>query len=291
MQARAPSQHRPPRPPTDAAPRLGLALLGDPATWVRRHLTMLAAAELLTHVAGRLPGALGYATACLLLLNHQLALEVTWRRPGTLPAHAGPRGWPVPSPVFLLLGIVALGRLTSLTTNGFSTVWFGGYAFASLPLALALRRFTRLTGWRPAQTWGDPSWRQARITAAAVPLALLGVLTSRPRPVLDWWDLNWQLWAVVGLFAASGVVDEVLYQAVLRPFLGTLMGTSGAASCVFLYAVTHGDVEPGLLAAMLAATVVFRVGVERTGLLVGACTGHALFNVLVVLVLPYWLPH
>jgi hypothetical protein len=31
--------------------------------------------------------------------------------------------------------------------------------------------------------------------------------------------------------------------------------------------------------------------VRRTGLIVGACTGRALLNVLVVMILPYWLPH
>ena len=42
---------------------------------------------------------------------------------------------------------------------------------------------------------------------------------------------------------------------------------------------------------MVAANVVFGIAVRRTGLLVGACTGRALFNVLIVLVLPFWLPH
>ena len=114
---------------------------------------------------------------------------------------------------------------------------------------------------------------------------------SYPRPALDWWDLSWRLWALVVLFAASGVLDEIFYQAVVRPSLGDAMGTSGAAGCAFLYAVTHADVELGLLLAMVAANVLFGVAVRRTGLLVGACTGRALLNVLIVFVLPYWLPH
>jgi hypothetical protein len=270
-------------------PSLGIGLLGLPAPWVRRHLALLAVAELVVHLWGRLPGALVYAVVCLLLLNHQMARDVAWGTSG-----AGDRGdhpRVAPSPIFLVLSMVALTRIASLATSGFSTMWFGGFAFAALPGALALLQFSRLVGTRPTTALGNPSWRQALVAAVAIPLALVGVLMSYPRPALDWWDLSWQLWALVVLFAASGVLDEIFYQAVVRPSLGDAMGTSGAAGCAFLYAVTHADVELGLLLAMVAANVMFGMAVRRTGLLVGACTGRALLNVAIVFVLPYWLPH
>jgi hypothetical protein len=275
-----------------SGPSLSIGLLGQPASWVRRYLAVLAAAELVVHVWGRLPGTFAYGLACLLLVNHQMARDVVWAPSGALERNAdGDDGRIAPSPIFLLLSIVALMRVASLATSGFSTTWFGGFAFAAVPGALALLRFSRLCGVRPTRSWGNPSWQQGLVAAAAVPLAFVGVLGSHPRPELDWWDLSWQFWAMVVLFAASGVLDEIFYQAVLRPALGDVMGTSGVAASAFLYAITHADIQPSILFALVAANVVFAAAVRRTGLLVGACTGRALLNVLIVLVLPYWLPH
>jgi hypothetical protein len=292
MQVRALSPSGSQGVPEATDPSLGIGLLGQPATWVRRHLALLAAAELVVHLWGRLPGALAYAVVCLLLLNHQMVRDVAWGSSAAVDREdQGLISRAAPSPVFLVLSIVALTRVASLATGGFSTTWFGGFAFAGAALWVALQRFSRLCGAQPMRAWGDPSWQQALVALAAVPLALAGVLASHPRPALDWWDLSWQFWAMVFLFAASGVLDEILYQAIVRPSLGAVMGTSGAAGSAFLYAITHADVELGLLFAMVAANVVFGLAVRRTGLLVGACTGHALFNVLIVLALPYWLPH
>ncbi|MEP6664964.1 MAG: CPBP family glutamic-type intramembrane protease [Nocardioidaceae bacterium] len=291
MQVRALSPSRSQSVTVTTGP-FGTGMLGQPATWVRRHLALLATAELVVHLWGRLPGALAYAFACLLLLNHQMVRDVAWGSSGAVDREGhGVQSRAAPSPIFLVLSIVALTRVASLATGGFSTTWFGGFAFASVPAWFALRRFCRLCGAQPIRAWGDPSWQQALIAVAAVPLALAGVLMSHPRPALDWWDLSWQFWAMVFLFAASGVFDEIFYQAVVRPSLGDVMGTSGAAGCAFLYAITHADVELGLLLAMVVANVLFGLAVRRTGLLVGACTGRALFNVLIVLALPFWLPH
>jgi hypothetical protein len=292
MQVRALSLSRSPSVTETTGPSVVIGLLGQPSSWVRRHIAFLAAAELVVHLWGRLPGALAYAVVCLLLLNHQMVRDFAWgsgvavdREPQGVDSRAAP------SPIFLVLSIVALTRVASLATGGFSATWFGGFAFASVTVGLALRRFSRLCGAQPLRAWGDPSWQQALVAAAAVPLALVGVLASHPRPALDWWDLTWQFWAMVFLFAASGVLDEMFYQAVVCPSLGDIMGTSGAAGCASLYAVTHADAQLGLLLSMVAANVVFGIAVRRTGLLVGACTGRALFNVLIVLVLPFWLPH
>lgn len=275
--------------PESSRPSLGIRLLGQPASWVRRYLAFFAVAELVVHLWGRLPGALVFGVACLLLLNHQMARDVVWGPSAAV--EDGDSGRITPSPIFLLLSIVALMRIASLATSGFSTTWFGGFAFAAIPGALALLKFSRLCGARPTRAWGNPSWQQGLVAAAAVPLALAGVLGSHPRPELDWWDLSWQLWAMVLLFAASGVLDEIFYQAVLRPSLGDVMGTSGVAASAFLYAITHAEVQPGILLALIAANVVFAAAVRRTGQLVGPCAGRALLNVLIVLVLPYWLPH
>jgi hypothetical protein len=292
MQVRALSLSRSQSVTQTTGRSVGTGLLGQPATWVRRHLALLTAAELVFHLWGRLPGALAYAVVCLLLLNHQMVRDFAWGSSVAVDREdQGPTSRAAPSPIFLVLSIVALTRVASLATGGFSTTWFGGFAFASIPMALALRRFSRLCGAQPLRAWGNPSWQQALVAAAAVPLALVGVLASHPRPALDWWDLTWQFWVMVCLFAASGVLDEMFYQAVVGPSLGDVMGTSGAVGCAFLYAVTHADAELGVLLAMVAANVVFGLAVRRTGLLVGACTGRALLNVLIVLILPYWLPH
>jgi hypothetical protein len=293
MQVRAPSVSQLEALPAPTHASLGTGLLGRPASWVRRDIAILGAAEVVVHVWGRLPGGVVYGVACLLLLNQQMARDVVWGPIGDRDRGQDVRGTSgfSPTPIFLLLGIVALMRIASLATGGFSTTWFGGFAFAALPGALALMRFSRLCGARPTRAWGDPSRRQALVAAAAVPLGLGAVLASEPRPALDWWDLSWQFWVIVFLFAASGVFDEIFYQAVLRPALGEVMGTSGVAASAFLYAVTHADVELGILLALVAANVVFSISVRRTGLIVGACTGRALLNVLVVMILPYWLPH
>jgi hypothetical protein len=276
----------------DAAdPSRGIGSVGEPATWIRRYMALLSTAELVVHLFGRLPGALVYALVSLLLLNHQLARDVVWGtnrvpRPRAVPD----RPLLVPSPIYLVLSIVALTRMASLATSDFSTTWFGGFAFASIPTALALRRFSRLSGGGlPA--WGKASWRQALVAIAALPLALVGVLASHPRPTLDWWDLSWQFWTMLAMFALSGCFDEILYQGIVRPALGDAMGTSGAAGCAFLYALTHADVELGVLVALVAANVVFGLAVQRTRMLVGACAGRVLLNVLIVFALPYWLPH
>lgn len=292
IQTRVLSPSRPQGVPGPEQRGLGTWLIGQPATWTRRHLALLAVAEVVVHLWGRLPGALMYGVVCLLLVNHQIVRDVAWG-PDERVDHGNvvmPERAP-PSPIFLIIGVAALMRVASLATGDFSTTWFGGFAFAALPGALALVRLGRLSGTRPLIAWGDPSRQQALVVAAAVPLGLVAVLASFPRPELDWWDLNWQLFVMVGLFATSGVLDEILYQTILRPALGEVMGTSGVAASAFLYAVTHTDVELGALAVLVAANLVFGLAVRRTGLLVGACTGHALLNILVVLVLPYWLPH
>jgi hypothetical protein len=292
MQVRVLSTSRSQTVTEATGPAMGISLLGQPTAWVRRHLALLAAAELVVHLWGRLPGALAYAVACFLLLNHQMVRDVAWGSSDVVDGlEVGAHSRVTPSPIFLVLSIVALTRVASLATGGFSTTWFGGFAFAGVVLWVALLRVSRLCGTQPMRAWGGPSWQQALVALAAVPLALAGVLASRPRPALDWWDLSWQFWVMVVLFAASGVLDEIFYQAVVRPTIGDVMGTSGAVGCAFLYAVTHGDVGLGLLLAMVAANLVFGVAVRRTGLLVGACTGRALFNVLIVMALPYWLPH
>lgn len=279
------------RPQDAADPSHGIGSVGEPATWIRRYMALLSTAELVVHLFGRLPGALVYALVSLLLLNHQLARDVVW---GTnrvaRPRAVHDRPLLVPSPIYLVLSIVALTRMASLATSDFSTTWFGGFAFASIPTALALRRFSRLSGGSlPA--WGKASWRQALVAIVALPLALVGVLASHPRPTLDWWDLSWQFWAMLAMFALSGCLDEILYQGIVRPALGDAMGTSGAAGCAFLYALTHADVELGVLVALVAANVVFGLAVQRTRMLVGACAGRVLLNVLIVFALPYWLPH
>jgi hypothetical protein len=276
-----------------ADPSRGIGSVGEPATWIRRYVALLSTAELVVHLFGRLPGALVYALVSLLLLNHQLARDVVWgtNRVGG-PRALGDRPLLVPSPIYLVLSIVALTRMASLATSDFSTTWFGGFAFASIPTALALRRFARLSGGvLPAGAWGKASWRQALVAIAALPLALVGVLASHPRPTLDWWDLSWQYWAMLALFGLSGCLDEIFYQGIVRPALGDAMGTSGAAGCAFLYALTHADVELGVLFALVAANAVFGLAVQRTRMLVGACAGRVLLNVLIVFALPYWLPH
>jgi hypothetical protein len=229
---------------------------------------------------------------CLVLINHQMVRDVAWGTSAAVDREdQDAQARTSPTPIFLVLSIVALTRIASLATSGFSTTWFGGFALASIPVALALLRFSQLCGVQPTRARGHLSAQQALVAAIAIPLALVGVLASNPRPALDWWDLSWQLWAMVFLFAASGVLDEIFYQAIVSPTLGAVMGTSGAAGSALLYAITHADVELGLLLAMVAANVMFGMTVRRTGLLVGACTGRALFNVLIVFVLPYWLPH
>jgi hypothetical protein len=292
MQVRALSSSRSPGVPDTTGALLGIGFVGQPATWVRRHLALLASAELVVHLWGRLPGALAYSVVCLLLLNHQMTRD---RALGTSAAvDRDDQDAPVraaPSPIFLVLSIVALARIASLATSDFSTTWFGGFAFASVPVALAVLRFSRLCGAPPTLAWRSPSWQQALVVLVAVPVALVGVLASHPRPFLHPWDLSWQFWVMLCLFAASGVVDEIFYQAVVRPSLGEVMGTSGAVGSAFLYAVTHADVELGLLLAMVAANVVFGMVVRRTGVLASACAGRALLNVLIVFALPYWLPH
>ena len=57
---------------------VGVGLLGQPATWVRRHLALRSAAELVFHLWNHLPGALAYAVVCLLLLNHQMVRDLAW---------------------------------------------------------------------------------------------------------------------------------------------------------------------------------------------------------------------
>jgi Type II CAAX prenyl endopeptidase Rce1-like len=270
-----------------AASRLGRALLGDQAVWVRRYLALLLAIEVIVRIWGSLPGSVLYALVVLLLVNHQLVVDAAWDNGWT----TGPTGVRELRPVFLVLSLAAVARLSALAMDRIPDVWFGGYGLAVLPMSVALWWLPRVRGRASSLPWGVLNRRQAGVALIGVPLALGGFLVTWPRAELDWWDLTWQLWLAVGLFALSGAVDEWFFQGFVRGSLGSALGTSGAGASALLYAICHGNIALGALAALVLANIVFGVLARRTGSLVGACLGHALLNVLLVFVLPYISPH
>jgi membrane protease YdiL (CAAX protease family) len=275
------------RPDIQTANRLGRALLGDQAVWVRRYLALLLVVEVIIRIWGSLPGSVLYALVVLLLVNHQLVVDAAWGNGWT----TGQTGLRDLRPVFLVLSLTAIARLSALAMDRIPDVWFGGYGLAVLPMSVALWWLPRVRGLSSSLPWGVLNRRQAAVALVGVPLALGGFLATRPRAELDWWDLTWQLWLAVGLFALSGALEEWFFQGFVRGALGSALGTSGAGASALLYASCHGNIALGALAALVLANIVFGVLARRTGSLVGACLGHALLNVLLAFVLPYIWPH
>jgi CAAX prenyl protease-like protein len=276
------------RPPQEGrGSGLERALLGNQAVWIRRYLALLVIVELTARVWGSLPGAAFYAAVALLLVNHQLIADAAW---GNAPTAVAPEV-PAFRPVFLILAVAVVARLSALALGGVLNVWFGAYGLAALPMLVAVWRLRSVRDLPSSLPWGLPNGRQASVALAGVPLALAGFLAARPRSELDWWDLTWQLWLSVAVFALAGAVDEIVYQGFVRGALGSAFGTSGAGASAILYAVCHADVGLTPLAALVLANIGFGLLARRTGSLVGACIGHAALNVLLVLALPYCWPH
>lgn len=268
-----------------SASGISRGLLGDQHVWVRRYFAILVVVELIVRIWGSLPGSVLYAVVVLLLVNHQLIVDTAWRT--STEAQTGVREL---TPVFLVLAVAAVARLSALAMSGVLDVWFGGYGLAALPMSVALWRLRGVRGLPSSLSWGVPNGRQAAVALVCVPLALSGFLASRSRPELDWWDLTWQLWLSVALFGLAGAVDEWFYQGFVRGALGATFGTSGAGASALLYAICHGDIGLAALSTLVLANVIFGILARRTGSLVGACAGHAALNVLLVLVLPFWWP-
>ena len=260
------------------------AMVDQPGAWVWRYLLAFGATEVAGLLFGRAAGSVLYAVLCFTLINHHLALVLGWG------PDSGPRTALGRPPVLLVLAVLAASRLGAMSTAVFDPAWYGGYAVAAIPLAAGLIYLHR-TDPAARPHLGRLDNRQAGIAALGVPLAALAFAATMPRTELDHWDLGAAVYLGVALFALGGAAEELLYRGLLQPLFGHLLGTSGILPTTLLYAATHADLNPGTLVVLVGANVAFGQQARRTGSLTGVCIAHAVLNVLLALVLPYWWPH
>lgn len=260
-----------------------------PARWLQGYVLAFLVAEVAGLLLGPVVGSVLYAGICFTLINHYLTRVLA----AGSPRDAGPRAGLV-LPVLLVLGLVAASRLAAMSTVVLEPAWYGGYAFAAIPLVAGLLYLHRTRGAFDLGDWpalGRPDRHQVAIAALGVPLAALAFAAGLTRPELDWWDLGWAIYLGVPLFALSGAAEELLYRGLLQPMLGRLLGTSGIVAATVVYTITHADIDPGTLIILVGANIAFGQLVRRTGSLTGVCAAHAVLNVVLGLVLPYWWPH
>ena len=259
-------------------------MMEQPGAWVWRYLLAFFAVEVAGLLFGRGTCSALYAVLCFALINHHLALVLGWG------PDSGPRAALARPPVLLVLVVLAASRLGAMSTAWFDPAWYGGYAVAAVLLAAGLFYLHRThLGARPLL--GRLDNHQVRIAALGLPLAALAFAVTSPRTELDHWDMGTAVYLGVTLFALGGVAEELLYRGLLQPLFGSLLGTSGILATTVLYAVTHADLDPGTLVVLVGASVAFGQLVRRTGSLTGVCVAHAVLNVFLALVLPYWWPH
>ena len=221
-------------------------------------------AEALVLTGSFVLGALLHALLVLALLNHHLALR---EREGK------------PADALLALALVPVLRLASLAMAEDDMGRVTRQLVVGVPLLVAaataatlLRRPTRIAFLRPRSFVS-----QAALALLGLPLADLALRYADPDAALDDAGRVRLALTAVGFVVLVGYAEELIFRGVLQESLRAVVGPLTIPLATLLFAAVYASVRPlELLAAIVAAGLVFAFLVEWTGSVVGPGIAHGI---------------
>jgi len=238
----------------------------------------LGGCEVAYRLAGALWGAVCFAALFLALV--QVAAFVG-RRAGTRRELAA---------LVIVASMVPLDRLLVLSVPTVSYLRLYPNALWVVPMGLTAVYAYRswwLPGVRPKLVPG-PGWApragQAAMVAAGAELGVFAAYTlpyAGPHVLLH---QDTAKWAGAALFALAGAVEELAWRGTLQRVAADAAGPLGAVACFAASAyVAVAWMGPGPAAPVIVFSGLATVVVYRTRCLAGAAAGHALLNLLLVI--------
>jgi len=238
----------------------------------------LGGCETAYRLAGALWGAVCFAALFLALVQ---VAAFAGRRKGTRRELA---------PLVIAASMVPLDRLLVLSVPAVSYLRLYPNALWVVPMGLTAVYAYRswwLPGVRPkllpSPGWG-PLAGQAAMVAAGAELGVFAAYTlPHPGPhVLLHQDTA--KWAGAALFALAGAAEELAWRGALQRVAVDAAGPLGAVACFAASAyVAVAWMGPGAAAPVIVFSGLATVVVYRTRCLAGAAAGHALLNLLLVM--------
>lgn len=187
------------------------------------------------------------------------------------------------------LAVVSLLRLLSL---GMPFVGMPSPVRALLvsgPLLLAVVLVLRLPGMSVAALGLRPRswWRQGLVALTGLPLGAAAALAGLPGP-----DAAGDGWLQVTGFAVAwviaAVVEELVFRGVVQQAAAAVLGRGAFLCSTAVFAAAYVGSGSATVAAVVG--LVFGVGVQLTGSVVGVAVAHALLTVSAVWWWPLLLP-
>ncbi len=240
------------------------------------YLVALTLAEVLTVV---IDPQVGQALNLIILFILMVHAAITWDRP----MHR-----------FLLgLAFVPLIRIISLSLPMADIPLIFWYLIVSVPLFAAAYVAVRTLGLRPAV-----KALKGRNLLPQLAFGLTGLLFGyieyrilQPDPLIIIYTWERLLIAVLILMISTGLLEEVIFRGIMQQTsieqLGRLFGIIYVA---LLFAMLHIGYRSLLdVIFVLVIGLIFGLFVARTGSLLGVTISHSLTNIVLFLVIPFWL--
>ena len=250
-------------------------------TVISAYLAAIAGAELLTSFVNAEAGMAVHAVLLLVLLNHSMVL-------GPLPVP--PQTSFEPSRGLVpLLALLPLARLLSLTmpTRGLAPVFW--FLLIGVPLLTGVVLIARYIHFSPvdARIWGW-SLQQGLIGATGIPLGIIAYVAFHPVPVVKSHELPYLIIGAGILLVFLGLLEELIFRALLQPYLCSLYGASRgvlitAAMCAVL---SSGSRSPVTMLFTFVVALCYGWVVQTNHSIMGVAISHGVIGILTVLVLP-----
>jgi membrane protease YdiL (CAAX protease family) len=259
---------------------LASGALASPVFVLGGYVAAVAVAEAFGVLAGTLAGALAYALVLVVAVNHQALLRA---RGGAAESTAN---------VVAAFGLVALLRVLSATLPVTHAEPGDSYMLVSVPVLAGVLVAQRVLG--PAAVAAERrrgAWATTVVVAALVfGLAVVGWLILRPDGLVASHAPPGRVAYALDALIVAGMTEELLLRGQLQRHLVRAIGPSGlwwtAAVSGLIYA---GAGSAAFVMVMTALALVLGFSLRRTGSVLVPAVAHALFNVLLLVVLPLWL--
>ncbi|MFQ5880016.1 MAG: lysostaphin resistance A-like protein [Dehalococcoidia bacterium] len=239
------------------------------------YFSLIAAAEVMTNYLHPQGGILLHTSLTFLLILHASSTHSTTLR-NLLLALA-----PVP-----MIRVVSL----ALPLGHFSQIYW--YLLAGLPLivvALVVMRTVDYSARSVGLTLRHLPL-QAPIAVTGVGFGITEYFILKPEPLVG--ALTWQQVVVPALIllVATGFAEELLFRGVLQKAALEALGFGGVVYVTLLFAALHMGYNSALDVVFVFGVGLFlALAIMRTGSLLGATLSHGLTNIVLFLVVPFWL--
>jgi len=250
--------------------------VGNPVPFAIFYLVALTLAEVLTVMVNPQVGQAFYLLILFILMVHT---AITWG----LPIHR-----------FLFsLAFVPLIRVISLSLplDGIPLIFW--FLIVSVPLFAATYVAMRTLGLRPADIAlkGQGLLPQLAFGLTGLLFGYVEYLILQPDPLILIYTWERLLIAALILLVSTGLLEEMIFRGIMqRTSIEQLGRFFGVIYVAVIFAMLHIGYQslPDII-FVLVIGLLFGVFVARTGSLLGVTLSHSLTNIVLFLVIPYWL--